>query len=254
LKRVAVAASSVAAGVLATVALAGSAGAARAAAIDCSDGAATRTALGHPTETVAWRAGLEGRTAVYEQPEPAGRPEWVDFSEAPWLLVIGADQLPDGTCMVRVRLPSRPNGAAGWIPSEDILLSPTPWRIAVSRSKRTLILTRSGRRVLQVAVVVGKPSTPTPAGLFAIAEAVPGNPNAFTGSWILALTAHSDVLEQFDGGDGTVGIHGRGGASLLDPLGSRASHGCIRLANAAIDALVDRIGRYDLAGTPVLVT
>ena len=75
----------------------------------------------------------------------------------------------------------------------------------------------SGRRVLQVAVVVGKPSTPTPVGLFAIAEAVPGNANAFTGSWILALTAHSNVLERFDGGDGTVGIHGRGGASRSIP-------------------------------------
>jgi len=178
----------------------------------------------------------------------------VYFSEAPWLLVTGADRLSDGACMVQVRLPWRPNRAAGWIPRQDVLLSPTPWRIVVSRSSRKLTLTRSGHRVLQVQVVVGKPSTPTPAGLFAIAEALPGDPGAFTGSWVLALTAHSHVLRQFDGGDGTVGIHGRGGASLLDPLGSASSHGCVRLANDAVDALVDRIGRYNLPGTPVRVT
>jgi|SRR5215217_2010344 len=31
------------------------------------------------------------------------------------------------------------------------------------------------------------------------------------------------------GGPGRVAIHGRGGASLLDPLGTAASHGCIRV-------------------------
>ena len=99
----------------------------------------------------------------------------------------------------------------------------------------------------------GKPSTPTPTGLFAIAWAIPWHPNDFLGSWVLELTAHSNVLQQFDGGDGTVGIHGRGGASLLDPLGSAASHGCIRLANDSIDWLVHTVGEGWLPGTPVQV-
>jgi lipoprotein-anchoring transpeptidase ErfK/SrfK len=49
------------------------------------------------------------------------------------------------------------------------------------------------------------------------------------------LTARSDVLQEFDSGDGTVGIHGRRAASLLDPLGSAASQGSIRLSNDSID-------------------
>ena len=102
-------------------------------------------------------------------------------------------------------------------------------------------------------MVVGKPSTPTPPGLFSIIGAWPSSPNAFLGTWILPLTAHSDALQQFDGGDGTVGIHGRGGASLLDPLGSAASHGCIRVANASIDWLVRSIGVGALPGIPVQV-
>jgi hypothetical protein len=102
-------------------------------------------------------------------------------------------------------------------------------------------------------VVVGKPSTPTAAGLFAITWAIRRHPHDFLGSWVLELTAHSDVLHQFDGGDGTVGIHGRGGASLNDPLGTARSHGCIRLANTAIDWLVRRIGQSRLPATPVQI-
>jgi lipoprotein-anchoring transpeptidase ErfK/SrfK len=67
------------------------------------------------------------------------------------------------------------------------------------------------------------------------------------------LSAHSDVLQHFGGGDGTVGIHGRGAASLLDPLGSARSHGCIRLANSSIDWLVRTVGQDRLPGTPVEV-
>jgi len=224
------------------------------AALGCLHGAASRAAVGHPTSAVAWRAGLGGPTAVYPRPRPRGRRAWVYFSEAPWLLVVGADRLSSGSCMVKVRLPSRPNGGAGWVESRRVALASTPWRITISRSGRKLALTRAGHRVLRVPVVVGKRSTPTPKGLFAIAQATPSNPGAFVGSWVLALTAHSYALQRFDGGNGTVAIHGRGGASLVDPLGSAASHGCIRLANAAIDGLVHRVGRDNLVGTPVQVT
>lgn len=96
--------------------------------------------------------------------------------------------------------------------------------------------------------------TPTPTGLFAIAWAVPSNPNDFLGSWVLELTARSNVLQRFEGGDGTVGIHGRGGASLVDPLGTAASHGCIRLANDSSDWLVHTVGEGQLPGTPVQVS
>jgi lipoprotein-anchoring transpeptidase ErfK/SrfK len=105
-----------------------------------------------------------------------------------------------------------------------------------------------------VSVVVGKPSTPTPLGLFAVTWAIRWHPSDFLGSWVLELTAHSNVLQRFDGGDGTVGIHGRGGTSLLDPLGTARSHGCVRLANGSIDWLVKTIGADGLPGTPVQIT
>jgi lipoprotein-anchoring transpeptidase ErfK/SrfK len=154
---------------------------------------------------------------------------------------------------VKVRLPWRPNDAAGWINASNVIIEKTDWRIEVSTARRTLTLDRAGAPVRTVSVVVGKPSTPTPVGLFAVTWAIPWHPNDFLGSWVLELTAHSDVLQHFEGGDGTVGIHGRGGASLLDPLGSAASHGCIRLSNDSIDWLVRTIGANQLPGTPVQV-
>ncbi len=135
-----------------------------------------------------------------------------------------------------------------------MLLRQTPWRIAISTARRTLTLFHAGATVRTIPVVVGKPSTPTPEGLFAIAWAIPWHPTDFLGSWVLTLSAHSNVLHAFDGGDGEVGIHGRGGASLLDPLGSARSHGCIRLANDSIDWLVHTVGRNHLPGTPVQIS
>src|SRR5262249_47786816 len=173
--------------------------------------------------------------------------------QASWLLVLNAAATRRGQCWVQVRLPSRPNNASGWVRANQVILRSTSWRLVVSTAGRTLSAYRGGHLVRRVPVVVGKPSTPTPQGLFSIIGAWPSPPNAFLGSWILALTAHSDALQQFDGGDGTVGIHGRGGASLLDPLGSASSHGCIRVDNSSIDWLVDSIGVSALPGIPVEV-
>jgi lipoprotein-anchoring transpeptidase ErfK/SrfK len=169
-------------------------------------------------------------------------------------MVIARPHAADGRCWLEVRLPWRPNDAAGWIDADRVFLAQTRWRIGISTSRRTLTLFRDGEPVRTVSVVVGKPSTPTPTGLFAVAWAIRWKPNDFLGSWVLELTAHSDVLRRFDGGDGTVGIHGRGGSSLLDPLGSAASHGCIRLENAAIDWLVRTVGSDQLPGTPVRIS
>jgi lipoprotein-anchoring transpeptidase ErfK/SrfK len=215
-----------------------------------------RARVAGATNSAAWRAGVEGRSAVFDRlrGKTLHPTRWLAPTDAPWVLVVAPPRAADGRCWVRVRLPWRPNDAAGWVNANRVVLQKTRWRIEVSTARRTLTLFRAGARVRTVSVVVGKPSTPTPVGLFAIAWAIPWNPNDFLGSWVLELTAHSDLLQQFDGGDGTVGIHGRGGASLLDPLGSAASHGCIRLANDTIDWLVGMIGTNQLPATPVQVT
>jgi lipoprotein-anchoring transpeptidase ErfK/SrfK len=167
--------------------------------------------------------------------------------------VLAAVRDHKGRCWVQVRLPQRPNSAAAWIDTEPLLLRPTTWRIDVSLTTRTLTLSHAGIARRRIKVVIGAPATPTPTGLFSIIGAWRSAPNAFLGSWILALTAHSNVLHDFDGGNGRIGIHGRGASSLLDPLGTASSHGCIRLADAAIDWLVHTIGASQLSGTPVQI-
>jgi lipoprotein-anchoring transpeptidase ErfK/SrfK len=154
---------------------------------------------------------------------------------------------------MKVRLPTRPNNASGWLEAGKVRLRPTTWRMGVSLAARVLTVFHDGRPQRRIRVVIGARPTPTPTGLFSVIGAWRSPPDAFDGSWVLALTAHSTVLQRFDGGDGTVGIHGRGGASLADPLGSARSHGCIRLANTAIDWLVRSIGPGQIAGIPVSV-
>lgn len=209
-----------------------------------------------PTNAVAWRAGIEGRTAVYDRLPGRRRhvSRWLTPQDALGVLVLARPRASAGRCWLLVRLPWRPNNAAGWVNGAAVQVQRNVWRIAVSTERRTLTLYRKGRAVRRLSVVVGKPSTPTPEGLFAIAWPIPWHPTDFLGSWVLLLTAHSDVLQAFDGGDGTVGIHGRGGASLADPLGSALSHGCIRLANGDIDWLVRTVGQGRLPGTPVRVS
>lgn len=215
-----------------------------------------RAALAGPTNALAWKVGPESRIGVFDRvPGRSLRPSaWVGPTDAPWLLVLARPRAENNRCWVLVRLPWRPNSARGWINANLVIARETKWRIEVSTASRTLTLLKSGRSVRTISVVVGKPTTPTPTGVFAIAWAIPWHPTDFLGSWVLELTAHSDVLQQFDGGDGTVGIHGRGGASLLDPLGSARSHGCIRLANDSLDWLVATVGAARLPGTPVQVS
>lgn len=217
-------------------------------------GAATETVVGRPTDKIAWRAKLYEPAEAYSKLSQAGTPDhgFPAQSTPSWLLVLAARDRK-GRCWIKVRLPERPNSAAGWIDAEPLLLRPTTWRIDISLATRTLTLTHADVATRRIRVVIGAPATPTPTGIFSIIGAWRSPPNAFLGSWILALTAHSDVLHEFDGGDGRIGIHGRGGSSLLDPLGSDLSHGCIRLANTAIDWLVHTIGRPQLPGTPVQI-
>jgi lipoprotein-anchoring transpeptidase ErfK/SrfK len=166
------------------------------------------------------------------------------------LLVLARRRGPEGTPWLRVLLDRRPNGAAVWLDGDDTRLSVDPWRLRVSLRRRRVIVYRAGPPVRTFAAVVGKAATPTPVGLFAIAaELRQPEADGFVGSWVLPLTAHSNVLKSFDGGDGQVALHGRGGTSLLDPLGSARSHGCVRLANSAIAW----IARHAPVGTPVSI-
>jgi lipoprotein-anchoring transpeptidase ErfK/SrfK len=186
----------------------------------------------------------------------AGRRVWrvgtqTSLSGQPQVLLVLASALHDGHEWLRVLLPIRPDGTTGWIPRNNVDLMHTSYWVSVNTSARTVTVDRNGRRIHRYRAVVGKPSTPTPDGLSAIYEKDrQSDPTAFLGPWALPLTILSNVLHRFGGGPGRIGIHGRDGASLLDPLGTAASHGCIRIDNDPITWMADHLP----AGTPVLLT
>jgi lipoprotein-anchoring transpeptidase ErfK/SrfK len=151
---------------------------------------------------------------------------------------------------VKLLLANRPNGSAGWVPRDRVVLSRTRYWVTVHVRKRRVAVFRDGERVRRFRAVVGAPRTPTPRGLAAIYERNrQPDPHAFLGPWALPLTSFSEVLESYGGGPGRVAIHGRAGVSLRDPLGSARSHGCIRVDNDDIRWMAARIP----AGTPVRV-
>jgi lipoprotein-anchoring transpeptidase ErfK/SrfK len=208
-----------------------------------------------PTARAAWIATVVVPTTALREPGTSARVAHVSTASTvdggpQGLLVLAARRDAAGAMWIDVRLPTRPNTAQGWIPADDVTLAATPWRIVVSLRARALTILDAGHRVARIPVVIGKPSTPTPRGLFAVAAVVrQTDPSGFLGPYALHLTAHSNVLDNYGGGPGRIAIHGRGAASLLDPLGSARSHGCIRINNNWVVFLATHVPR----GTPVLV-
>jgi lipoprotein-anchoring transpeptidase ErfK/SrfK len=163
------------------------------------------------------------------------------------LPVIGQARGTDGVRWLHVMLPGRPNGLSGWIAREGTRASVTSWRIVVSLAARRVSVYRHGRIARTFRAVVGKPSTPTPTGSFFVEETLQMSPGEPGGPFALALSARSDVLQEFEGGPGQIALHGRG--SLGGMLGAAESHGCVRLSTASITWLSQRIG----PGVPVTI-
>ena len=136
---------------------------------------------------------------------------------------------------VRVLLPSRPNGSAGWIWARDLETRSTPYAVRVHLASRTLELFRGGRAVGRWSVAVGAPGTPTPTGLTFV-HALLQDPAQSFSPYIIPLGTHSATLETYGGGPGTVAFHGWPDASVF---GQAVSHGCIRVPAEALERLMD---------------
>ncbi len=118
-----------------------------------------------------------------------------------------------------------------------------------------LRLFKRGRMVKTYGVAVGLPAYPTPSGLFAIQNkqvnptwSVPNSPWAgeLAGTTVQGGTAANPLKARWMGIVNGVGIHGTGEEYSI---GSRASHGCIRMRVADVKDLFARTP----VGTPVLL-
>jgi lipoprotein-anchoring transpeptidase ErfK/SrfK len=164
------------------------------------------------------------------------------------LPVVGRTTTTDGVRWLRVMVPGRPNGMKGWIAQRGTLLTTTSWRVVVRTSRRRVLVYRQGRLVRSFPAIVGKPSTPTPHGQFFVEESVRMLPGSAGSPFALALSARSNVLQEFEGGPGQIALHGV--ANLGGTLGTAVSHGCVRLSDRSIRWLAARIA----PGVPVTIT
>ena len=176
---------------------------------------------------------------------PAHRPI---TGESTTLPVLAQTTSHDGQRWLKVMLPGRPNSSTGWIKRAGTRQLATSWYILINTARRQVWIYHHGQLARTFSAVVGKPSTPTPTGRFFVEETVILPPSEPGGPYALALSARSNVLQEFDGGPGQIAIHGRDG--LGGTPGQAQSHGCVRLTTPDIDWLSARIA----PGTPVTIT
>jgi lipoprotein-anchoring transpeptidase ErfK/SrfK len=213
---------------------------------------ATPTALPPGVSLVAQVTGPQ--VAVYETP---GAPAPIKTLENPWLLNGAADrpvpqvllveeQRQDG--WVHVLLAERPNGSAGWIRQSDVNIIQNTYHVEVHLGAHEIKVLQGTSEIYKGDVAIGAPSTPTPTGRSYIRVLLETpDPMSVYGPYAYGLSGHSDVLTEFNGGDGEIGLHGNNDASVL---GKSVTAGCIRMDNEEISKLAKMLP----LGTPVEIT
>jgi hypothetical protein len=184
-------------------------------------GSETGTVL-HPTTSRVIYSRPGGPAVAVLPVTELGSPTWVPVvqSQSSW---------------DRILLPTRPNRSTGWIylGGGGLQTAYTPYQVDINLATYRLTILDAGHSLGTWTVAEGAPGTRTPTGrTFVLASLVPLQPT-YT-PLILPLGTHSDTLNTFGGGPGTVGLHG-----WPDPavFGHAVSHGCVRVPAAALRAL-----------------
>jgi lipoprotein-anchoring transpeptidase ErfK/SrfK len=140
---------------------------------------------------------------------------------------------------LHVLLPVRPNGSTGWIERSDVTLSQHEYRIIVALGAHMITVYKGDSIFDQEPIGVGTKDTPTPGGVYYTKELYKlPKANGPYGPYAYALSGYSDVLTDFAGGDGVIGIHGTNDPSAI---GHDVSHGCIRMSNPGITKLAQTL-------------
>lgn len=208
---------------------------------------ASATATPDPfVNTVAKAVGTE--VLVYDQPSTDAAPPRTKLANpnengAPLVFLVREEQAG----WYQVLLPVRPNGSTGWVRSTEVTTSTHEFKIVIELSAHRLTVHHRDGIFLEAPIGVGKGPTPTPIGVFFTKELLqPPNPNTAYGHYAYGLSGFSNVLTDFAGGDGVVGIHGTNDPSTV---GKDVSHGCIRMTNENITRLAKTLP----LGVPVVI-
>jgi lipoprotein-anchoring transpeptidase ErfK/SrfK len=140
------------------------------------------------------------------------------------------------------------NNHIGWIRATGVNLERDVWSIHAHLSRHNLDVYHDGKLVQHFPIATGKPTAPTPTGLFAVTDRLStGDPEGPYGCCILALSAKAPhQISDWDGGN-RIAIHS---TPETDSIGYSVSHGCMRLSLADGQWLI----RHIPLATPVRVS
>ncbi|HEX6165522.1 MAG TPA: L,D-transpeptidase [Acidimicrobiales bacterium] len=219
-----------------------------------ADGTTTTTSGGgevavEPTEPTGPAPALVARAnaaevqvyATASEDEPTATLDNPNENGAPLVFLVEEDQGD----WLKVLLPVRPNGSTGFVRASDVTVSENPYSIDIELAEHRLTVSKGDEVLIDEPIGVGTASTPTPGGKYYLKELLqPPDPNGTYGPYAYGLSGFSNVLEEFNGGPGVIGIHG---TNQPEAIGTDVSHGCIRVSN---EAITEMAGILPL-GTPV---
>ena len=133
-----------------------------------------------------------------------------------------------------VQVPMRPNESTGYIRKSDVEVTSTDQRILIDLSDRSVVVWNGDEVVLDTTGTIGRPSTPTPTGSFYVRNVFEWYADSIYGPYVIPLSAYSESIDQINGGDAVVAIHG---TQRPDLVGTAASLGCVRLDNDTLRQL-----------------
>jgi lipoprotein-anchoring transpeptidase ErfK/SrfK len=178
----------------------------------------------HPKDDMAVYGAVAGQPIAKLPAQQISSPTWVPVvaRQGDWAQVL---------------LPARPNAASGWVYTGGgaVETAKNDYVVNINRDAFKLAITKGGQQLGEWTIGTGKPEHPTPKGRAFIIASVEEAVNTYS-PIVLPLSVHSDSLETFGGGPGTVGIHTWPDNSFV---GKTNSDGCIRVSKEALDRLVE---------------
>jgi lipoprotein-anchoring transpeptidase ErfK/SrfK len=205
-----------------------------------------------PDSTVSQVASAKGASVdVYASPDA---PTPMRSDPNPWIY----DNQPDAKVplvylvkstvdneWLEVYLASRPNGSTGFIKRDQVDVKSDSYRIEVHLGAFNIKAYNGHVKILDAPIAIGADDGPTPGGMYYV-NVLLASSDASYGPYAFGLSGHSDVYQTFNGGDGQLGLHG---TDQPDKIGTKVSHGCIRLKNDDITTLAKQIP----LGTPIQI-
>jgi lipoprotein-anchoring transpeptidase ErfK/SrfK len=127
--------------------------------------------------------------------------------------------------------------------AEDVAATATVRRVVVSIPDRKLAVIEGGTTVEIYDVAVGKPSTPSPVGTFTIVNRL-AHPTYYRPGVVIPPGDRNPLGTRWMGlSEKGYGIHG---TDQPTSIGYAQSHGCIRLRNADVERLFERLRPGDV--------